>query len=63
LLLLQQVAVKVESLSGFTNSPLRPHVFRSTGCMLIIFLPHIHLSTFLLVVSEVVFTEIADYIE
>lgn len=37
---LYQVAVKVETLSGFTNSLLRPHVFPQVGaCCVHIFLP------------------------
>jgi hypothetical protein len=61
-LLLQQVAVKVESLSGFTNSLLRPHVFPQVVCLLYSYCISIFF-TFLRVISEVVFTEIVDYIK
>ena len=60
----KQVAIKVESLSGFTNSLLRPHVFPQVVCLLHCYLVSLHFTLLVcLFKSEVLSIEIVDYLE
>lgn len=59
---LNQVAVKVQTLSGFTYSLLRPHVFPQAVSVKFIF--HIPFFTLLcLAISDVLSIDIVDYLE